>query len=367
MRTSYPMAFLRMRLQSVLVESCIYFRPNWYALSSHCRSLSMVVSPTQYDRFTVKEPSRDRTDPAQTAPKRADEVGGPAQVPIKHFGVGNSKDIGDGGSGKTSGVKKRGKTVFGRNSAGRRNDAGGLTEEQVGHSEETSNDIGGAAQSASGEGGGEERGGEGGGGGLGARGEGLGAGAGGGEEGEGGGGEGGADARVDAAGGAGEGGGREKEEGEGGRGRSGGTGANAQVSADAYRDPADGVAMEFAVGGEEAGPLETFLAEGKKLPIVLLTCNREALLRQTIQVCATREVAAATASANITALCRIFVRHRVKRVKRFLFFFYVLHITQRPCVLTNMLRTCARALLRWYQPSTTAAPGTAFDIYIWPS
>eukprot|EP00904_Undaria_pinnatifida_P012446 jgi/Undpi1/8331/HiC_scaffold_25.g10800.m1 len=41
--------------------------------------------------------------------------------------------------------------------------------------------------------------------------------------------------------------------------------------------------MEFAVGGEEAGPLETFLAEGKKLPIVLLTCNREALLRQTIQ------------------------------------------------------------------------------------
>ncbi|CAM9837029.1 unnamed protein product, partial [Laminaria digitata] len=56
-----------------------------------------------------------------------------------------------------------------------------------------------------------------------------------------------------------------------------------QAAGGAYHDPADGVEMEFAVGGQGAGPLETFLVAGKKLPVVLLTCNREALLRKTIE------------------------------------------------------------------------------------
>lgn len=51
-----------------------------------------------------------------------------------------------------------------------------------------------------------------------------------------------------------------------------------------YRDPADAVELSYSVGSSEAGPMEKFLSEGKKLPVVLLTCNRAALLEQTIKV-----------------------------------------------------------------------------------
>lgn len=33
-----------------------------------------------------------------------------------------------------------------------------------------------------------------------------------------------------------------------------------------------------------AGPMEAFLARGGKLPVLLLTCNREKLLGETIEV-----------------------------------------------------------------------------------
>lgn len=49
-------------------------------------------------------------------------------------------------------------------------------------------------------------------------------------------------------------------------------------------DPADAVEMVYEVGLESAGPIERFLSEGKKLPVLLLTCNRDGLLRKTIQV-----------------------------------------------------------------------------------
>lgn len=51
-----------------------------------------------------------------------------------------------------------------------------------------------------------------------------------------------------------------------------------------YHDPADAVTMEYDVGVEKAGPMELFLAAGKKMPVLLLTCNRDVLLRRTIQV-----------------------------------------------------------------------------------
>ena len=61
--------------------------------------------------------------------------------------------------------------------------------------------------------------------------------------------------------------------------RSGGVGLEG-----ARRDPADAVELRYAAGLDGAGPIETFLAEGKKLPVVLLTCNRATLLSETIKV-----------------------------------------------------------------------------------
>ncbi|CAN0297363.1 unnamed protein product [Ascophyllum nodosum] len=60
--------------------------------------------------------------------------------------------------------------------------------------------------------------------------------------------------------------------------RSGGVGLEG-----ARRDPADAVELRYAAGLDGAGPIETFLAEGKKLPVVLLTCNRATLLSETIK------------------------------------------------------------------------------------
>lgn len=53
----------------------------------------------------------------------------------------------------------------------------------------------------------------------------------------------------------------------------------------AYRDPADTVTVAYKAIPEDAGPIEKFLGTGGELPIVLLTCNRHALLRQTLEVC----------------------------------------------------------------------------------
>lgn len=64
---------------------------------------------------------------------------------------------------------------------------------------------------------------------------------------------------------------------EGGRTTLGDTGTR-------HHDPANDVVLKFDPGREHAGPLEKFLASGRKLPVVLLTCNRADLLRQTIRV-----------------------------------------------------------------------------------
>lgn len=66
-------------------------------------------------------------------------------------------------------------------------------------------------------------------------------------------------------------------------GDAGGNGPAAAAVNDAIPDPADSVAISFgSVGG--AGPLESFLARGEKLPVVLLTCDRHELLGETIKV-----------------------------------------------------------------------------------
>lgn len=82
-------------------------------------------------------------------------------------------------------------------------------------------------------------------------------------------------------------GGRSGGDGGGGSGGGGGGGDSPGV----FPDPADGVHMAY--GGStgdgggvtaEAGPIEAFLAQGGKLPVLLLTCNRAELLSHTIEV-----------------------------------------------------------------------------------
>lgn len=64
----------------------------------------------------------------------------------------------------------------------------------------------------------------------------------------------------------------------------GGKGIGSRV----YHDPADGVFLTSrgSAGGDGSavGPMERFLKNGGKLPILLLTCNRAALLQKTIEV-----------------------------------------------------------------------------------
>lgn len=236
-----------------------------------CNVASKTALPPQYDRSVVEASVGDRIDRA-AAP--ADEVHGPAPGPIKHFGVGPGNDIGGGGASgkKSAGVKKRGKTVFGRGSEGRTKTAETLKDEGLGQSEETSTPNDGSGRwvpgSVEGRGGGEGRGGE--------RVEGMGGGGGGRRRGE----EAAAEAGGDGGGGVG----------GGGEGDLKGSKAAGQMARGAFRDPADGVEMEFTVAGQGAGPLERFVAAGKKLPIVLLTCNRETLLRRTIEVRHTRKL-----------------------------------------------------------------------------
>lgn len=50
------------------------------------------------------------------------------------------------------------------------------------------------------------------------------------------------------------------------------------------RDPADDVEIVFEDGGRNPGPIEAFLRRGGKIPVLLLTCNRADLLRDTIEV-----------------------------------------------------------------------------------
>ncbi len=96
-----------------------------------------------------------------------------------------------------------------------------------------------------------------------------------------------------------------------GQGREGPTGAADHVPPEAggvgwgggddgvgpFPDPADGVHMAYGGGGGAggvaggAGPMEAFLARGGKLPVLLLTCNREQLLGETIKVGVDEELA----------------------------------------------------------------------------
>lgn len=62
----------------------------------------------------------------------------------------------------------------------------------------------------------------------------------------------------------------------------GGGGDGGEVGA--FPDPADGVELTYDNGEGSAGPMESYLAAGGKLPVVLMTCNRDEMLGQTIEV-----------------------------------------------------------------------------------